>query len=647
MTPPDSSTPTFATLGVPDDLVDALSGQGIDAPFAIQTETIPAALDGNDVSGRAPTGSGKTLAFGVPVVANVERARPKRPRALILVPTRELAAQVARDLNWLGASRDVRVHAFYGGTRFEPQIKALRSGVDIAVACPGRLADLVNQGIIRLDGVDQVVIDEADRMADMGFLPEVKRLVDQTDAGRQVLLFSATLDGDVDALVRRYQHDPVVVDVTPEGATSDLNYHFWTVPHAKKVEVAAAVVQRVGPTVVFSRTRYGADRVAQQLARAGVQAVAIHGNRTQNQRERALRSFRSGQARALVATDVAARGIHVDDVTCVVHFDLPTDPKDFVHRSGRTGRAGATGEVVAFAMPDRRKDNNKLFRALKLDVDLTDPDIEALPVGPAPRPPRRDHDGERNERPGGRKPSGQRPKARSVDPRDTKPGRKKGTPNRPHHTHDDHLSRRSRSKAKPKPSSRADGDSSNDWYPGDPTPESRPRRARNQDGKYREDGQNRSGRSTKNRTRDDRDQDNWFGGGGHPNGDDRNRDDRNRRDRSPQGSPARSGDGPRGRQATRRPGWPDQTGPGNDDGRSRGGHAPGSGRPKPKGPKSKGPRTAGAKNPNNRPNRAKSGPGKSFGSKRKAKPAGHSHGGSNGPGRAPRGSGGGRPGTAR
>lgn len=420
---------TFAELGVPDDLIDALDAQGISAPFPIQEATIPPALAGRDVSGRAPTGSGKTLAFGIPVVANVQRARPKRPRALILVPTRELAAQVSRDLSWLGASRDVRVHAFYGGTKFEPQIKALRRGVDIAVACPGRLADLVNQKIVRLDGVDLVVVDEADRMADMGFLPEVKRLIDQTDPNRRTLLFSATLDGDVDALVTRYQNDPVTVDVTPPESEHRLEHHFWTVPHADRIATTAEIIGRVGPTIVFTRTRYGADRVARQLAKTGVSAAAIHGNRSQNQRERALRAFRDGDVAALVATDVAARGIHVDHVTCVVHFDLPTDPKDYIHRSGRTGRAGETGVVVALAMPDKRKDTRKLLRELDLGVGLSDPDVDSLPAGEPISPA-----GHRSpSRPGARD---ARPRARRAKGTGTKPSgaRKRSNPRRPEQT---------------------------------------------------------------------------------------------------------------------------------------------------------------------------------------------------------------------
>ncbi len=455
---------TFADLGVPEDLIDALDAHGISAPFPIQEATIPPALAGQDVCGRAPTGSGKTLAFGIPLVANVQRARPKRPRALVLVPTRELAAQVSRDLTWLGASRDVRVHAFYGGTRFEGQVKALRRGVDIAVACPGRLADLVNQKIVRLDGVDLVVVDEADRMADMGFLPEVKRLIDRTDDDRRTLLFSATLDGDVDALVNRYQHDPVTVDVSPPESERRLEHHFWAVPHAERIATTAAVINRVGPTIVFTRTRHGADRVARQLAKAGVSTAPIHGNRSQNQRERALREFRTGEVAALVATDVAARGIHVDDVTCVVHFDLPADPKDYIHRSGRTGRAGSTGVVIGLVMPDKRKDTRKLLRALDLGIGVTEPDVDALPAGEPITPPKRRGpkprpDGApRRGGPGGRdrhKPSGSRKRRNPRSPSETKPARRKTSGPRDRHDnrHDDngHDDNRDVRPGRPKP----------------------------------------------------------------------------------------------------------------------------------------------------------------------------------------------------
>lgn len=376
--------PTFAELGVPEDICDALDARGASQAFPIQTATIPAALSGQDICGRAPTGSGKTFAFGIPLLATVERARPKRPRGLVLVPTRELAAQVADDLAWMGASRGIRVHAFYGGVRFESQIKALRQGVDIAVACPGRLVDLVNQGILRLDGVDRVVIDEADRMADMGFLPEVKRIVDQTADDRQTWLFSATLDGDVDELVTRYQNDPFHADVTPDTPRVELTHYHWLVKHPDRIATTASIIARVGPTIVFTRTRHGADRAAKQLGQAGIAAAAIHGNRSQSQRQRALVEFASGQVQALVATDVAARGIHIDDVACVVHFDLPEDHKDYVHRSGRTGRAGSTGVVVALVMPDKRRNAKQLARTLGLDVTIDEVDVDLLPEAPPP-----------------------------------------------------------------------------------------------------------------------------------------------------------------------------------------------------------------------------------------------------------------------
>ncbi len=397
--------PTFAELGVPDDLCDALDARGASQAFPIQTATIPAALSGQDICGRAPTGSGKTFAFGIPLLATVERARPKRPRGLVLVPTRELAAQVADDLAWMGAGRGIRVQAFYGGVRFESQIKALRQGVDIAVACPGRLVDLVNQGILRLDGVDRVVIDEADRMADMGFLPEVKRIVDQTADDRQTWLFSATLDGDVDELVTRYQNDPFFADVTPDTPRVELTHYHWLVKHPDRIATTASIIARVGPTIVFTRTRHGADRAAKQLGQAGIAAAAIHGNRSQSQRQRALGEFASGQVRALVATDVAARGIHIDDVACVVHFDLPEDHKDYVHRSGRTGRAGSTGVVVALVMPDKRRSAKQLARTLGLDVTIDEVDVDLLPEAPPPvkrarpkyaRP--REQDGSKNPR---------------------------------------------------------------------------------------------------------------------------------------------------------------------------------------------------------------------------------------------------------
>jgi superfamily II DNA/RNA helicase len=359
----------FAVLGVPEPLCATLRRRDIAEPFPIQAATLPDALAGRDIAGRAPTGSGKTLAFGLVVAARAAgagRPQPRRPRALVLVPTRELAAQVQRELQALVPREAGPVAAVYGGVGYGPQRKTLARGVSAVVACPGRLEDLVASGHVSLDRAELVVLDEADRMADMGFLPAVKRLVDRTPADRQTLLFSATLDGDVDALVRRYQRDPARHEVAAsDDETGDVTHLFWRVRRAHRVKVTAEVARRCGPTVVFCRTRHGADRVTKQLGQAGVKAVAIHGRRTQAQRARALAAFTRGRAPVLVATDVAARGIHVDGVACVVHFDPPGEAKDYVHRSGRTGRAGADGVVVSLvAVEDGDKTTRALLRQL-------------------------------------------------------------------------------------------------------------------------------------------------------------------------------------------------------------------------------------------------------------------------------------------
>jgi superfamily II DNA/RNA helicase len=344
---------TFADLGVPADLTALLAQRGITEPFAIQAATLPDALAGRDVCGRAPTGSGKTLAFGLALVERAAAGRDRRLRGLVLVPTRELAAQVANELAPLARARKVRVATVYGGTPYGAQLKVLRANPAIVVATPGRLEDLIARGVITLGAISVAVVDEADRMADMGFLPAVRRILDATRADRQTLLFSATLDGDVDVLIRRYQRDPrrhEIADDDTNGA--DVEHLFWRVERARRVQTTADLVTRHGSAIVFCRTRHGADRLTKQLAAAGVGAAAIHGSRTQGQRERALEAFRSGKVQALVATDVAARGIHVDDVPCVVHFDPAADDKDYVHRSGRTGRAGASGTVVTLLGPD-------------------------------------------------------------------------------------------------------------------------------------------------------------------------------------------------------------------------------------------------------------------------------------------------------
>ncbi|HPU39563.1 MAG TPA: DEAD/DEAH box helicase, partial [Microthrixaceae bacterium] len=370
---------SFADLGVPAPVVASLADRGITAPFPIQVLTLADTLAGRDVSGKAPTGSGKTLAFGIPLVVNCDRAERRRPRRLVLVPTRELATQVADELSQLAGRSGPRVEAFFGGVPIPRNARALDRGVDIAVACPGRLADLIDQRLIALDDVDFVVLDEADRMADMGFLPQVRKLLDQCRVTRQTVLFSATLDGDIDVLVRNYQHDPVLHELeVPEEELPDLEHHFWDVDRTRRVSTAAQIIDRMGPTVVFCRTKRGADRVAKQLESAGVRAAAIHGDRSQGQRDRALEDFRSGRAQALVATDVAARGIHVDDVAAVIHFDPPEDPKDYVHRSGRTARAGARGVVVSLVITEKASLVKGLQKSLDLPRGLTEVDLESL-----------------------------------------------------------------------------------------------------------------------------------------------------------------------------------------------------------------------------------------------------------------------------
>jgi superfamily II DNA/RNA helicase len=381
---------SFLDLGVPRKIDVALARRGITAPFAIQTQTITHALDGRDVCGRAPTGSGKTLAFSIPLAAAaIPSARAGHPTALILVPTRELASQVAETLQPLAQAMGRRVATFYGGTPIANDQRRLRKSIDIAVACPGRLTDLVNRGDVYLDEVTFVVLDEADRMADMGFLPDVQRLLDITATDRQTLLFSATLDGDVDVLIRRYQHDPVRVELhTESDDAGDVRHLFWHSEPHDRVRVTGDIIAAVSPAIVFTRTKHSADRVAKQLQRRGVTAVAIHGNRTQKQRERALADFTAGRAVTLVATDVAARGIHVDNVGVVVHFDPPASSKDYVHRSGRTGRAGADGVVVTLVSPDKRRDVKTLQRELSVAQSVDTVSVQALlgnaPARPAP-----------------------------------------------------------------------------------------------------------------------------------------------------------------------------------------------------------------------------------------------------------------------
>ncbi|WP_436971469.1 DEAD/DEAH box helicase [Micromonospora vinacea] len=350
---------SFAALGLPEPLVRALAQQGITSPFEIQRATVPDALAGRDVLGRGQTGSGKTLAFGLPMIARLakrNRARPMRPRALVLVPTRELAMQVNDALVPLGKSVGIFLKTAVGGVPYDRQIDALRRGVEIIVATPGRLGDLIERGICQLDDVEVTVLDEADQMADMGFLPEVTELLAKTPANGQRLLFSATLDGDVDALVRRFMTDPVTHSTAPSTASvSTMDHHMLLIPPHEKFPVAASIAARDGRTMVFARTQLGVDRLVEQLAAVGVRAGGLHGGKTQRMRTKTLAEFREGRMNVLVATDVAARGIHVDGVTLVLHVDPPKDPKDYLHRAGRTARAGESGAVATLVLPKQRR----------------------------------------------------------------------------------------------------------------------------------------------------------------------------------------------------------------------------------------------------------------------------------------------------
>ncbi len=344
---------------------------------------IPDALAGRDVTGRAPTGSGKTMAFGIPMVANLRPGRRRRPTALVLAPTRELAEQIASALRPLARARRHRVVSIYGGVGYGPQRQALEAGASLVVACPGRLEDLLSMGALRLDDVEQVVVDEADRLADMGFLPAVRRILEQTSEGRQVLMFSATLDGAVGELAASVQRDPVRHEVGPTGPDLSATRHaFWSIDRAERSELTASIARELGSTLVFCRTRHGVDRLTKQLTRLGVPAAPIHGGRSQPQRDRALKAFATSAVSTLVATDVAARGIHVDDIAVVVHYDPPADAATYVHRSGRTARAGASGIVVALVERGSERTVRRLQRDVGIDVKIGRPSIAELCPAP-------------------------------------------------------------------------------------------------------------------------------------------------------------------------------------------------------------------------------------------------------------------------
>ncbi|MFF8491401.1 DEAD/DEAH box helicase [Streptomyces albidoflavus] len=354
----------FDQLGLPAPLLACLTAQGVTEPFPIQAATLPNSLAGRDILGRGRTGSGKTLAFGLALLARLEgrRAEPRSPLGLVLVPTRELAQQVTEALTPYARALRLRMTTVVGGLSLGRQASALRGGAEVVVATPGRLKDLIDRGDCRLDQVGATVLDEADQMADMGFMPQVTELLDQVRPGGQRLLFSATLDRNVDLLVRRYLDDPTVHSVDPSaGAVTTMEHHLFQVHGPDKHALATEIAARDGRVILFLDTKHAVDRLAEHLLRNGVRAAALHGGRSQAQRTRTLTQFRDGHVTALVATNVAARGIHVDDLDLVVNVDPPADHKDYLHRGGRTARAGASGSVVTLVLPEQRRSMSRLM----------------------------------------------------------------------------------------------------------------------------------------------------------------------------------------------------------------------------------------------------------------------------------------------
>jgi superfamily II DNA/RNA helicase len=363
---------SFADLGVRGQIVSALAARGIADPFPIQVATLPDTLAGRDVLGRGKTGSGKTLAFSIPLVSRLSEGnrRRSRPSGLVLAPTRELASQITATLEPLAAACGLRVTTIFGGVSQHRQVVALKSGVDIVVACPGRLEDLMKQRLISLDAIEITVIDEADHMADLGFLPGVTRILAATPNGGQRLMFSATLDNGVDKLVKRFLRDEVLHSVDgADSHVSEMTHHVFHVANAEaKKELVHRLASGTGRRILFMRTKHQARKLAKQLTESGVPSVDLHGNLSQPARERNLAMFASGGARVLVATDIAARGVHVDEVELVVHIDPPAEHKSYLHRSGRTARAGSAGDVVTVVLPEQRQDTRALMRKAGINV---------------------------------------------------------------------------------------------------------------------------------------------------------------------------------------------------------------------------------------------------------------------------------------
>jgi superfamily II DNA/RNA helicase len=513
--------PSFTELGVPAPLVDVLDADGITAPFPVQAATLPDALAGRDILGRARTGSGKTLGFSLPMVSRLAGGSTERgrPRGLVLVPTRELASQVTEVLKPLARAMNLWVTTIYGGVSYGPQVNALQRRTDIIVATPGRLADLIGQGECDLSDVEVTVIDEADQMADLGFLPIVRRLLETTPDGGQRMLFSATLDAAIDVLARRFLSDPVLHSVDENSSPAEIEHHVITVDAANRVAVIAALAGGEKRSLVFTRTKHGAERLARQLTQAGIPAAELHGNLRQNARSRNLAAFASGIARVMVATDIAARGIHIDGIDLVIHFDPPAEHKAYVHRSGRTARGGADGVVVTLQTRAQARDVTALMR--KADITphaavATDAESDVLTEIAGPPAPRVSVAGKVSEL--------VQPEDRLV--RNDRPGAGRpgdGRPRRDRKQHDDRFRDRGSRDSGSRDSGPRDG-AGNDWRP------------RSGQGGYRRPGAARPGAAGRpygagNRADSgarpaygDRGRDGW-------NRDDRGRDDRNRVDR--------------------------------------------------------------------------------------------------------------------
>jgi superfamily II DNA/RNA helicase len=371
---------SFEDLGVEPVIVEVLKKQGILEPFEVQLESIPHGMLGRDVCCRAPTGSGKTLAFGLPLLARTQEAEPRRPTSLILTPTRELAEQIFKVLDPLAYELQLYVLAMYGGSSYNKQFRSLDRGVDILVACPGRLIDMMERGAVSLEDVGVVVLDEADRMADMGFMEPVCKILDKCKSDRQTILFSATLDDEVADLVRDYQTDPVTIEVGPKEVTMEsMTHYFWLLPNSKKSTISSEIIRKCGRTIIFCRTRNGVDRVGEEMQYDGMAIETLHGGLSQRQRDGAMSRFQHGECMALIATDVAARGIDVEGVNCVIHYDPPENGKAYKHRSGRTARGGASGIVISLVQKPQKKQYGKIQREVGIRVEFEPPEFTTLP----------------------------------------------------------------------------------------------------------------------------------------------------------------------------------------------------------------------------------------------------------------------------